>query len=166
MKIIRFLAIILISILINSCRVVKAPVITKNYSINEYKYVFIPTTNSLTSGAGRVYGNPGGAYGVSATKSVNPSDVISGILLKEGFTILPEMKQEFVDKTLIVNYGESGRRNVAGCLGCYTIEVTITFISAKSYETMCSCTAEGMGQTEADDIRIAITRCLSGLFSK
>jgi len=164
MKMIRFLVIILTGIMINSCRIVKPPVITKNYPIKEYKYVFIPTTNSLTSGSGRGYGSPGAAYGSSVTKSVNPSDVISGVLLKEGFMIIPEMKQEFADKTLIVNYGESGRRNVGG--GGYTIEVTIKFISAKSHETMCSCTAEGMGQTEADDIRIAINRCLSALFSK
>jgi len=62
-----------------------------------------------------------------------------------------------------VNYGESGRRNVA--FG-YTIEVTIQFISAKSHTLLSSCTAEGIGDTEADDIRKAITRCLTGLFPK
>ena len=158
----RFLAVILTSILV-SCAILKAPIITKNYPIEEYKYVFMPTTSSLVSGTGVVRGGQYGVYGFSSSNSVNPSDVISGILLKEGFTILPEIKQEFVDKTLIVNYGESGRRNVVGGLGGYTIEVTIKFISAKSYETICSCTAEGQGSTEADDIREAITRCLSGL---
>ena len=166
MRTIRFLAIILTSILVNSCAVLKPPVITKNYSIEEYKYVFIPTTSSLTSGTGGVYGGQYGVSGYSSSKSVNPRDVISGILLKEGFTILPEIKPEFADKTLIVNYGESGRRNIAWGLGGYTIEVTVKFISAKSYETMCSCTAEGQGSTEADDIRKAINRCLSGLLSK
>jgi hypothetical protein len=116
----------------------------------------------LTSSTGATYG---GQY-YSLSKTVNPSDVISGILLKEDFTIMPEIKQELADKTLIVNYGESGRRNVAGGLGGYTIEVTINFISAKSYETVCSCTTEGQGSTEADDIRKAITRCLTELFQK
>ena len=96
-------------------------------------------------------------------KSVNPSDVITGILLKEGFIRLPELKPELTDETIIVNYGESGKRNRG--LG-YTIEVTIQFISAKSHTQICSCTAEGQGETEADDIRQAITRCLSGLLSK
>ena len=50
-------------------------------------------------------------------------------------------------------------------MGGYTIEVTIQFVSAKSNELISSCTAEGQGQTEADDIRQAITRCLSALFS-
>ena len=62
-----------------------------------------------------------------------------------------------------MNYGESGKRNRG--LG-YTIEVTIQFISAKTHAPICSCTAEGQGETEADDIREAITRCLSGLLSK
>ena len=162
MRTIRFLAIILTSILVNSCAVLKPPVITKNYSIGEFKYVFIPATSNLTSGTGATYG---GQY-YSSSKTVNPSDVISGILMKEGFISLPQIKQELADKTLIVNYGESGRRYIAGGLGGYTMEVTIKFISAKTYETICSCTAEGQGATEADDIRQAITRCLSGLFSK
>ena len=106
----------------------------------------------------------GGQY-YSSGKSVNPSDVITGILTKEGFIALPELKPELTDQTLIVNYGESGKRVIAWGLGGYTIEVTIQFISAKSHTLICSCTAEGQGSTEADDIREAITRCLSGLLS-
>ena len=70
---------------------------------------------------------------------------------------------ELAKETLIVNYGESGRRNRG--LG-YTIEVTIQFISAYTHEMFCSCTAEGQGSTEADDIRQAIKRALDGLFAK
>ena len=104
-----------------------------------------------------------GIYGSSTTKSVNPSDVIAGVLIKEGLIILPELKSELSNETLIVNYGESGRRNRG--LG-YTIEVTIQFISAETKQMICSCTAEGQGETEADDIRQAIRRALDGLFSK
>jgi hypothetical protein len=64
---------------------------------------------------------------------------------------------------MIVNYGESGKRNKG--LG-YTIEVTIQFVSAKTNAKLCSCTAEGQGETEADDIREAITRCLTPLLQK
>jgi hypothetical protein len=167
MKTIRFLAIILASILINSCASLKvpllAPTIIKNDTIEGYKYIFITPTSNLTSSSGGVYGGQYGVYGASMSKSVNPSDVISGILIKEGYTRIPELKQELLDETMIVNYGESGRRNRG--LG-YTIEVTIQFISAKSHTQICTCTAEGQGETEADDIRQAITRCLSGLLSK
>lgn len=163
MKNIRFLAIILASILINSCAPLKAPTIIKYDSIEGYQYIYITPTSNLTSGSGGVYGGQYGVYGASTSKSVNPCDVISGILLKEGYTRLPELQPELLDKTMIVNYGESGRRNRG--LG-YTIEVTIQFISAKSNKQICSCTAEGQGETEADDIREAITRCLTGLLSK
>lgn len=163
MKIVGILSIILAAVLINCCAPLKAPTIIKNDPIESYKYIYITPTNNLTSGSGGVYGGQYGMYGASTNKSVNPSDVISGILIKEGFIRLPELKPELYEETLIVNYGESGRRNRG--LG-YTIEVTIQFISAKSNNPVCSCTAEGQGETEADDIRQAITRCLSVLLSK
>jgi hypothetical protein len=159
---IKLLVLLCISVLVSACAILKAPVITKNSSLANYKYAFIPATSNLTSGSGFTIGRQ---Y-YSENKTVNPRDVISGLLMKEGFVILPEIKPELADKTLIINYGESGRRNVAGGLGGYTIEVTINFISAETYESICSCTAEGQGSTEADDIRQAITRCLSGLLSK
>lgn len=87
--------------------------------------------------------------------------MISGIFLKNGFIRLPELKPDLLDQTIVVNYGESGRRNKG--LG-YTIEVTIQILSAKTSEPICICTAEGQGETEADDVRIAINRALSPLF--
>jgi|SRR5690554_5880308 hypothetical protein len=162
MKAIKNLAIVL-SIFALGCAPLKQVTVVKNDKIENYKYVYISPTKSLTSSSGGVYGGNYGVYGSTTSKSVNPSDVISGILLKNGFSQLPELKPELTDETLIVNYGESGRRNRG--LG-YTIEVTIQFLSAKTNTTVCSCTAEGQGETEADDIRQAITRCLTGLLSK
>lgn len=163
MKTIKILTFIIASVLINSCAPLKVPTVIKNDTIEGYKYIYITATSNLTSGSGGVYGGQYGTYGSSTSKSVNPSDVITGILTKEGFIRLPELKPELTDETLIVNYGESGRRNRG--LG-YTIEVTIQFVSAKSNKLICSCTAEGQGETEADDIRQAITRCLESLLSK
>jgi hypothetical protein len=162
MKAMKNLAIVL-SIFALGCAPLKQVTVVKNDKIENYKYVYISPTKSLTSSSGGVYGGNYGVYGSTTSKSVNPSDVISGILLKNGFSQLPELKPELTDETLIVNYGESGRRNRG--LG-YTIEVTIQFLSAKTNTTVCSCTAEGQGETEADDIRQAITRCLTGLLSK
>ena len=150
-------------LMLGSCTPLRLPVIVKNAPIETYKYAYISPTKELTSSSGGTYGGQYGIYGSSTTKSVNPSDVISGVLIKEGFIILPELKSELSNETLIVNYGESGRRNRG--LG-YTIEVTIQFISAKTKQMICSCTAEGQGETEADDIRQAIRRALDGLFHK
>lgn len=160
MKKIEILTEIFLAILASSCTSLKPPITTKNGDIKKYNYVYISPTNSLTSSSGTTLG---GQY-YSSTKSVNPSDIISGILSKEGYVRLPELNPELAEETLIVNYGESGTRSTG--LGGYTIEVTIQFISAKTHSPVCSCTAEGQGQTEADDIRKAITRCLTALFPK
>lgn len=149
-------------LMVHGCAPLQTPIIVKNAPIENYKYVYITPTKELTSSTGSTYGGQYGIYGSSTTKSVNPSDVIAGILIKEGYLIIPEPNSKLSDETIIVTYGESGRRNRG--FG-YTIEVTIQFISAKNNELICSCTAEGQGETEADDIRQAITRALTGLFN-
>jgi hypothetical protein len=159
-KLTRLLGLLIISICINGCASLRPATSNKTGSIDSYKYIYITPTNSLTSGSGATIS---GQY-YSSNKTVNPSDVITGILIKEGLIRLPELKPELTEETLIVNYGESGRRNTG--LGGYTIEVTIQFISAKTSSLVCSCTAEGQGPTEADDIRQAITRCLNELIPK
>lgn len=148
-------------ILFNNCASMKAPIIKyfDTPSIKDYTYVYITPTQELSSSTG-VYGGQYGVYG-GTTKTINPSDVISGILLKNGFVRVNEVIPENASKTLIVNYGESGRRTVN--LG-YSIEVTIQFINAKTQQPVVVCTAEGQGSTEADDIRVAINRALEPLF--
>lgn len=163
MRIFKVLSIVIVVIAVNSCSPLKVATTVNKGKIEDYKYMVISPTETLTSSNGSVYGGDHNAYGSTTTKSVNPCDVIAGILSKEGFIILPELQPELADEILIVNYGESGRRNRG--LG-YTIEVTIQFISAKSYALICSATAEGQGSTEADDIRQAITRSLSAVLSK
>lgn len=160
MKTFRLLAILLVGVLVSSCAVLRPPTYISHGNIKDYRYIYISPTKTLTSSTGAVYGG----YGSSTTKSVNPGDVIVGILSKEGFIIVPELKPELADETLIVNYGESGRRGTG--LGGYTIEVTIQFISARTHQLISSCTAEGQGSTEADDIREAITRSLSAILPK
>lgn len=159
MKTIHLICFITCSIsILTGCAPLKTPVIVKNAPIEKYKYIYVSPTRELTSGTGSGFG----IYSASITQSVNPRDVISEILINEGFTLLPELKPELTNETLIVNYGE-GKRRKRG-LGS-TLEITLQFLSAQSYEVLCTCTAEGQGSTEADDIRMAIRRALSGLFS-
>lgn len=154
-------SIVLSTFFLVGCGSLKSPIIQQNEPISSYKYFYITPTAELTSSSGRVYGGKYGVYGGSNTKTLNPSDVISGTLLKQGMIRLPELDPELLENTLIVNYGESGRRNLN--LG-YSIEVTIQFLSAKTHSIVCISTAEGQGSTEADDIRIAINRALEPLF--
>lgn len=162
MKQLKVLSLLILSIIfLQSCASMKAPIVQKFESIEQYRYVYITPTAELTSSSGGVYGNRYSVYSTNQTKTINPSDVISGQLIKRGFIRLPELNPELTHETLIVNYGESGRRNVN--LG-YSIEVTIQFLSAQTNKPICICTAEGQGSTEADDIRIAITRAIEALY--
>ena len=157
----KFFYLVLVAVIMVACASMKAPIINQIESLDNYKYISIIPTSELTSVSSGIYGGKYGLYGGGSTKTINPSDVISGIMLKQGYIRLPELNPELLDKTLIVNYGESGRRNVN--LG-YSIEVTIQFLSARTNMPVCICTAEGQGSTEADDIRIAINRALAPLF--
>ena len=147
-------------LMFTSCGSLKAPTIHQFSSIDGYKYVFITPTAELTSSTGVAYAIGNGLYG-NTSKTINPSDIISGVFMKNGYIRLPELKPELLDQTIIVNYGESGRRDKG--LG-YAIEVTIQILSAKTSEPIVICTAEGQGETEADDVRIAINRALTPLF--
>ena len=159
MKFNRIITLIIFCLTIIGCASLKPATAIKNGEIKDYKYVYISQTKSLTSSTGT---SINGQY-YSTSKSVNPRDVIIGILAKQGYILIPELKGEISSETLIINYGESGRRSTG--LGGYTIEVTIQFISSTSNSLVCSCTAEGQGSTEADDIREAITRCLNKVLS-
>ena len=150
-----FLSYIVVILFFTGCVSLKDVSVYKNEEISEYKYALINSTESLTSNVGTTY--------VSEGKTVNPRDIISGYLMKRGFIIVTEISDDIKDKTLIVNYGESGRRNV---LFGYTTEVTLQFISAGTKNLVCSSTAEGIGDTEADDIKKAITRALEAVFEE
>lgn len=146
-----------------SCGTLLPPTVTRHSTLDGYKYVYITPTSEKTSVTGGTYGGQYGIYGSTSTHSINPADVISGHFLKRGYTRLPEINPDLAEQTLIVNFGESGRRTVG--LG-YSIEVTIQLLSAKTNEVVCIGVAEGQGSTEADDVRIAINRCMDEIFDK
>lgn len=160
----RSITLLLLIGLIFGCVAINPPLkpvtISKKQEISNYKYFIITPSATLTSGTGAIYG----LNGSTLSKSVNPSDLISGILTKKNFIRLSQVTPELSAQTMVVNFGESGRRDTG--LGGYTIEVTIQFVSHSNNEIISSCTAEGQGVTETDDIRVAIERCLIELFNK
>ena len=98
----KWLLVICTILLVNGCAPLRTPVITRNAPIEMYKYVYISPTKELTSSTGGTYGGQYGIYGSSTTKSVNPSDVIAGILIKEGYVILPKLKSELSNESSIM----------------------------------------------------------------
>ena len=163
MKSFKLLSVICSLLFFSSCASLQPAVVTRHTPLDDYRYVYMTPTSGLTSSSGGVYGGTYGVYGSTQSKSVNPSDIIAGYMIRRGFVQVPEIKPELASQTLIVNYGESGRRNV---FWGYTIEITLQFLSAHNHEVVCISTAEGMGSTEADDIRIAINRALEEVFNK
>ena len=142
------------------CASMRSPIVkTFDDTVYNYRYFYITPTGDYTSSTG-VYGNQYGVYG-GTTKTINPASVISGILFKNGFIQVNEVNPDNARETMIISFGETGRRNVN--LG-YSIEVTIQFVSAYTQSPIFTCTAEGQGETEADDIRKAIQRALKPLF--
>jgi len=137
-----------VTILVAGCSPLKMASTINNGNIKDYKYLYISPTEALI---------------MEDDDSVNPRDVVAGIMSKEGFVILQELRPDFIDETLIASYGESGIRE-----GVFSsaIEVTIQFTSARTRALIASCTAEGRGSSRADDIREAIMRSLSAVLAK
>jgi len=131
------------------------PVHTQANSLSKYQYVLIESSASITS----IQASNGNAQ----TRDVNPGALIEGLLLKRGVIKVPSESPQTAGKLLLAKYGISGKRDIAGGLGGYAQEVTISLIDAESLAPVYTCTAEGIGSTEADDIREAIMSCMSGL---
>lgn len=141
-----FLTIIVV-LTLTSCGSLRPATVTRHSSLEGYRYAYINSTSTKIGSAGYFYNG----MGASETKSTNPSEIISGFLMKKGFIIVPELKPENESHTIVVNYAETGRRNLN--LG-YAIEITIQILSATDNSLLCTGTAEGQGSTEADDIRL------------
>lgn len=145
----------------NGSNLLKHASLTNKPDLSKYKYVYISPTSEKTSVTGDTYGNQYGVYGSTVSQSVVPSEVIAGVFMKHGFVRVPEINEAQKGQTIVVNYGESGRKNY---FLAYSIEVTIQLLNAETYELICSATAEGIGETEADDVRKATTKCLEAIF--
>lgn len=132
--------------------------VMRHKDCKKYKYAFINSTNTITSVSG--YSNYN-SYSYTYSKHLNPSEYIAGYLMKNDILIVDKIKKP--EQTIIVNYGQSGKRDIAGGLLGYTIEITIQILDASSHELIAKCTAEGLGSTEVDDTREAIDRCMQSL---
>ncbi|WP_260604742.1 hypothetical protein [Campylobacter sp. MIT 99-7217] len=122
---VRFSFFIFVSFAIFGCAILKETKTKRYQNMDNYKYAFITQTQNVTAGAGSGYVGygTGGGFSSSVSKSVNPSDVIAGILMKKGYIILDNMEKK--DGLFIVRYGQGDKRNVLGGIGGYTLGVTI-----------------------------------------
>lgn len=150
-----FVVVIFVATL-SSCGL-NSPQVKVAMPLSQFQYAYIAPTGGVHSSSSVAIGG----YTLPYSNSVNPRDLIAGHLSKRGFVIVPEVSPRYAKETLIVNYGESNKREL---LVGYALEVTIQFITADTNKLVAVATAEGLGSTEADDIREAIARAISALF--
>lgn len=151
-----------ITLALTSCSVLKVPTVEIKGNVHNYTYAYVIPTSGVTSSSG-VYGNQYGVYGGS-TKTINPSEVISGYLMKKGYTIIPSVTPELAEKAMIVSYGYTGRRQLS--LFAYASCIIIQIRDSKNHDMIASCEAEGCGEDETADILQAINKGLDTIFSK
>ncbi len=137
----------------SACQTLMTPKVETYQPLNKYKYFYINPVAPKVSGTVGVYGG--------VERSTDPTAIIANALMLEGFVRLPCIVDDKKSETMVVNYGEGER--IIRVLG-YSIMVRIQFVSAENYELICQVEADGMGENEADDIRMAINRALSSIF--
>ena len=158
-----FTLVFLIALFFSGCIALEPTTVTRHSSLEGYQYVYITPTSEKTSVSGAVVGGTYGVYGATESKSVNPSDLISGHFLKRGYIRIPEINPDYIDRTIIVNYGET--KSLSD--GFYYYEgVIIQIISAKTNELICVCSAEESGSNESQALSAAINECMKEIFNE
>lgn len=121
--------------------------------LRPYRYAYVIPASPVTSGPG-VAAIIEGVVVSEGTKTVNPSEIISGYLIKLGYNILPSIVPELAEETMIFSYGRAGSRSLG--LLSYASKIVIQVTSGKTHELLATIEAEGCGNTEADDINQAL----------
>lgn len=124
--------------------------------IDEYK-----PASSAYPGTSRMYDET-----FSPLFAGNPKGVIIEYMEKKGYDVVDKITETDKENTLIINYGYLGRRDIS--LVAYTAIMTIQFLSASDSTLLCSTFAEGVGDSEIEDVKIALKRgmekALDGVF--
>lgn len=164
MKYLKLLSTIIGSALLWGCVSLAPTTITRNQTLDSYKYVYITPTAERNSVSGATFGGSYGIYGTSSSNSISPSEFIAGSLMNRGYIRVPEIKKENANATMIVNYGDGNMRYEG--LGNHAIEVTLQLLNAETNELICIVNADAIGNTDSDAIRNAINKCLDEIFQK
>ena len=133
--------------------------------LNAYSYAYVIPTTGVTSssgGGGIVIGGKFGVYGVTdenVTRTINPSETISGNLMKMGFTVLPSISSDFLDNTMIVSYGYLDGKG-KGEFTAANATIIIQFRDAKTQQLLASYETTGYGATDSESVSNAISAAM------
>ena len=151
---------------LTACGALKPTTCSVQPTFYKYRYVYIMPTGSVT-GSTSVYTSyvDNRVHG-GKTKTANPADLMSGILMQKGFTILPQLDPNKLAETLVLSYGETGQRDVGFLWLSTSTSIIIQFRDAKTNDLIASAEAEDFGSTEADNVRYAIQKALDAIFAQ
>jgi hypothetical protein len=148
-----------------ACGALKPTTCSVHPNFYKYRYVYIMPTGSVTGSIG-VYNIDRNYVAGGVTRTTNPTDMMSGILMQKGFAIMPHLDQNKLLETLVLSYGETGHRDVGFLWLSNATSIIIQFRDAQTNDLIASVEAEDYGSTEADNIRYAIKKALDAIFSQ
>lgn len=157
----KIVTLVLLVVLFVSCGVSKNVPRAKIYgNVDAYTHVYVtPTSSAAGSSVGAAVG---GVYeGTSSASS--PSDIIRGYLMKEGYTVVPEIKPELAKYTMIATYGQ-----VKSSMDL-TSEITaiIQLTDAETQQLVASCETTGSSAISMSDaLAKAIESAMKAIFNK
>lgn len=127
-------------------------------NLKGYKYVYVVPTNGITSNSG-IHSNSYGVYG-GPTKTINPSETIKGYFIRLGYTCLASIDPNLANITMIVSFGQTGRRMLSPLSSAYSSGIIIQISNAKTHKVLATYQAEGCGSDETEDITQALYSAL------
>ena len=151
------------ALMFTSCLSIAPTSISRNGSLDGYRYFYVTPTAERSSVTGDTWGNRGNTYGTTKSNSVNPADFISGYLMGRGYIRVPEVKKEDAAHTMVINYGEGHNRE--GFWETRAITVTIQILNGQTNDLLCVCKAEAKAVDDAKATRLAIEKALNEIFS-
>lgn len=157
-----FLLLCVGTLLFTSCLSIADTSISRNGSMEGYRFFYVTPTAERNSVTGDTWGNRHATYGSTTSNSVNPADLIAGYLMGRGYVRVAEVKKEDAAQTMVINYGEGNSRR--GFFDERAITVTIQILNGSNNDLLCVCKAEESGGDEAVATRRAIEKAMNEIF--
>ena len=151
---------------LTACGALKPTTCSVQPTFYKYRYVYIMPTGSVTGSTGVYTSYIDDRVRGGVTRTTNPSDMMSGVLMQKGFTVLPQLDQNKLAETLVLSYGETGHRDVGFLWLWDATSIIIQFRDAQTNDLIASVETEATGSTEADNVRYAIQKALDAIFSQ
>lgn len=152
------------ALMFTSCLSIAPTSISRNGSLDGYRYFYVTPTAERNSVTGDTWGHHGNTYGSTTSNSVNPADLIAGFLMNRGYIRVPEVKKEDAAQTMVINYGDGNVRE-GWFFDMRAAEVTIQILNGQTNGLVCVCKAEEKSNNDAKATRMAIEKALNEIFN-